>query len=441
MSLTKATYSMIAAAPVNVRDYGAVGDGVADDTAAIQSAIDYALSNGIGAVVVPLGTYLVSSTISIGPRSGQTYLVGLRIYGQGPGGQAISNCIIKADSGFTGTAIFKYDEGNIPLGTDHIDLEIDHLNIAGDENVANGIEIVSCINVSLHDLNLSLCTNANIYLRGGVDGGYSTDIKDVYIYGGNPSSNTSPSAYGILTSVRYTLLERVVMDGCETAISFSGDQTIVQNCHLEGCATAINFQTTGGGLARITSNLINAYGAGQSGWPNDSTGIKIVGLGAGAALRNFIGFNTIIASTGSYATGVFLQESYQNIIIGNTIQSVSGIYFDVAASGDRALDVEGNNFIGCTYQINNLASAGKVYYGGGNYSTTTLSFGSIPAQVQNWCQRSILPTVDNSLSAGTTSYRFTSFAAKDGYIVTTPDGTKNYRIAVDNAGAVTTTLV
>lgn len=46
MALTKATYSMIENAPVNVRDFGAVGDGVTDDTAAIQAAVDYAYANG-----------------------------------------------------------------------------------------------------------------------------------------------------------------------------------------------------------------------------------------------------------------------------------------------------------------------------------------------------------------------------------------------------------
>lgn len=39
MSLTKVSYSMIDGAPVNVLDFGAVGDGVTDDTAAIQAAI------------------------------------------------------------------------------------------------------------------------------------------------------------------------------------------------------------------------------------------------------------------------------------------------------------------------------------------------------------------------------------------------------------------
>jgi len=61
MSLTKATYSMIVGAPVNVMDYGAVGNGVANDTAAIQAAIN----TGAKSIYFPQGTYLISSTLSI----------------------------------------------------------------------------------------------------------------------------------------------------------------------------------------------------------------------------------------------------------------------------------------------------------------------------------------------------------------------------------------
>lgn len=59
MTLTKATYSMISGAAFNVRDYGAVGDGVANDKAAIQAAINAAQLAGGGEIYFPLGTYLI----------------------------------------------------------------------------------------------------------------------------------------------------------------------------------------------------------------------------------------------------------------------------------------------------------------------------------------------------------------------------------------------
>jgi hypothetical protein len=49
---------------VSVGDFGAVGDGVADDTVAIQAAIDAAYSAGGGTVFIPAGTYKVTSTIN-----------------------------------------------------------------------------------------------------------------------------------------------------------------------------------------------------------------------------------------------------------------------------------------------------------------------------------------------------------------------------------------
>lgn len=58
MSLTKASYSMITGAPINVLDFGATGNGTTNDTAAIQAAIN-SMSAG-DELYFPSGNYLIS---------------------------------------------------------------------------------------------------------------------------------------------------------------------------------------------------------------------------------------------------------------------------------------------------------------------------------------------------------------------------------------------
>lgn len=60
MALTKATYSMITGSPANVLDFGAVGNGVADDTAAFNAAMAANTQ-----VYVPAGNYKITSTLTI----------------------------------------------------------------------------------------------------------------------------------------------------------------------------------------------------------------------------------------------------------------------------------------------------------------------------------------------------------------------------------------
>lgn len=62
MSLTKVTYSMINGAPFNVKDYGAVGDGITNDTAAIQNAISAA---GTNTLYWPEGAYLITTPLTM----------------------------------------------------------------------------------------------------------------------------------------------------------------------------------------------------------------------------------------------------------------------------------------------------------------------------------------------------------------------------------------
>lgn len=61
MSLTKVSYSMITGAPINVEDYGAIGDGVTDNAAALQAAFDA----GVYVVGAPGATYKCNAQLNI----------------------------------------------------------------------------------------------------------------------------------------------------------------------------------------------------------------------------------------------------------------------------------------------------------------------------------------------------------------------------------------
>lgn len=68
---------------VSLKDFGAVGNGIADDTIAIQNALNWASSNGI-TLYIPAGIYRLFTAVGIGSSS--SYISkGMRIVGAGKG--------------------------------------------------------------------------------------------------------------------------------------------------------------------------------------------------------------------------------------------------------------------------------------------------------------------------------------------------------------------
>lgn len=57
MALTKASFAMISGAQINALDYGAVGDGTTDNTAAFAAAVAALAAQGGGVLYIPKGTY------------------------------------------------------------------------------------------------------------------------------------------------------------------------------------------------------------------------------------------------------------------------------------------------------------------------------------------------------------------------------------------------
>lgn len=72
---------------VNVKDFGAVGNGLADDTSAVKAAIEAAPAGG-GAVFFPAGSYLLKDRLVVARKQ----LV-LRCAYEGAGGGWMCRCV------------------------------------------------------------------------------------------------------------------------------------------------------------------------------------------------------------------------------------------------------------------------------------------------------------------------------------------------------------
>lgn len=147
MALTKATYSMIDGAPLNVLDYGAVGDGVADDSVAIQAAINATTASG-GSVYFPNGTYIVNTGITLKTR--------VTLFGNDR-----NKTVIKA--GTAGITV-------LGLSGESYNMRIRSLDIDGNNLAAKGIAILGpSIGSNAHhvieDVQCSGCTTNNIHLK------------------------------------------------------------------------------------------------------------------------------------------------------------------------------------------------------------------------------------------------------------------------------------
>ena len=110
---------------VNVKDFGAVGDGVADDTAAIQAAIDAQK----GPVFLPNGIYLVSSEIVIKDGTG---LIGQNPFWKRRAGYIYSgnkNTVIKyVGAGGTDSCVIRVSEKAVGIpGDDFVAPDTDDL--------------------------------------------------------------------------------------------------------------------------------------------------------------------------------------------------------------------------------------------------------------------------------------------------------------------------
>jgi hypothetical protein len=144
---------------VSVKDFGAVGDGVADDTAEIQAAIDAAPEGG--AIYFPNGTYAISAALIVDKA--------ITLYGDGPGKwyDSLGGSIIKqtdiTENVFTLRAsLAQYAFGQYGLNN----VNFRDLAITGPSSASRCARGIGCdTTVNGGDYHIRECTFTNIQVR------------------------------------------------------------------------------------------------------------------------------------------------------------------------------------------------------------------------------------------------------------------------------------
>ena len=181
---------------VNVKDFGAVGDGVTDDTAAIQAAVDFCVTNK-SVLDLGVGTYLISSPL--------VFLNPIRIEGKYSRGETVYQTSIKKAVGFSGSAALIAGDGVTGLQGFHLE----GVYIDGNSQTGDGLVMTKCANSTLkdiaseHNLGVGLVADGvwisnwyNLAIRenigGGVDfRGDNREISNIRLFGLTSNQNAT----------------------------------------------------------------------------------------------------------------------------------------------------------------------------------------------------------------------------------------------------------
>ena len=150
---------------VSVKDFGAVGDGVTDDTVEIQAALDYVFNVGGGTVFFPAGVYKVS-TLSLNWGTAGTSIV---FKGAG------ENATVLMKSGSTTTPILSLS-ATLAL-SDGVYSTIEDMKILGLARSSNGIEMTGVARFVLRRVHIFDC-DVGLYILGSLIGSlYDCDLN------------------------------------------------------------------------------------------------------------------------------------------------------------------------------------------------------------------------------------------------------------------------
>jgi len=376
----------------NVQNFGAKGDGITDDTAAIQSAIDAAAAAGGGQVYIPTGTYIVSGGEE--PSDGCLMLKSnVYLYGDGMGATTVK-VADGSDTKITGVIRSAYGEQTHDFGVSNLTIDGNRDSTTGkidgwfngyipgeagyDSNVTlDSVEIKDCSGYGFdpHEQTVNMVIKNSVSHGNGLDG-FVADFLSDSTFENNIAYDNDRHGFNIVTSTHdFTMTNNVAYD--------NGDNGIVVQRGSEDIPSPSNITITGGEvygngaegvLIKLSSDVTVS---GVEIHDNTSAGIRIYGSNHVEIIDNTLDNNSL----GSPVPEIIIQsyndtlgvsgkyfDGSDNTIQGNVISGSNLSTYGVAERNEDGTDR--NAIIGNT--ISHTSKGATLIYGDGSYVSDTV---------------------------------------------------------------------
>lgn len=331
---------------VSVKDFGAVGDGVTDDTAAIQAAIDAVNAAGGGSIFIPHATYILNARLyvkanvtlqgenksflkctnassggDIGLHGDNVELNDLKIQIAG------SQCLFlsAAVSNITIENCWLYDTGHTGIMFQANAAGCSNINIIN--NIISGGTYGVLFNSSLSGSGAQITGNMmydNKCIELNTTGGAWTDtiISGNILDSSGSNGSTDAFAIGIAKGKKVLVYGNTIVDSYREAIHVEDDSTdiiIDSNDITTSSATedGIRLLQVSGGTSRghiVSNNKVRCTGT-----PSGNYGIRLVNDANGSVKNTLVQGNIVT----NYATGMYTGAMTDGDVSGNLVRSCS----------------------------------------------------------------------------------------------------------------------
>lgn len=340
---------------VNVKSYGAAGDGSTDDTTAIQNAINATPYGGV--VYFPAGTYKTSSTITVSSRR---VLMG----------DGFRNSIIKTNSSSATILSVQSGSDNTYIKSLGLSRSVNHDNVSGTGAGPIGLSITNCAWTFVEDVSsddsatcfyLNLAQNCEFYQCRAVHERFDIGGGNMWRGWYLDSSSGNPNASCIFVKCGSLYLNGSAGTSHGWYIRGSNTKDVMMRfCESATCSYGAWIESTGGGDHMDIQLVDNIH----DGWYREGIRIDYLGdagmvsivngwLSPGSSsaekciyARNCRGLtinNVQIAGGAAYPQihGIYLYQCYTSNITSNLFrQNRYGVTLDQCGM----INVEGNTF-------------------------------------------------------------------------------------------------